>query len=132
MSDTTPASGKDELENRVGIAMGLVHRCATNQWLMEVIQPGDTQWHKHDMTSEVQAIMQLIAQSNQQAVQKALEGLLEQKHDMVECESDDNWKGWTAGIYPMQAVLVSTIESALTANQAQKQDVSDNSTSDCA
>ena len=67
------------------------------------------------------ALLDFIIESNQQAVQKALEGLLEQKHDMVECEPDDNWKGWTAGKYPMQAVPVSAIKSALAAVQPHKE-----------
>lgn len=50
-----PDPDKEELERIVGQQMVLVYREATKQWLMEVIQPGDKQWHRHDMTSEVKA-----------------------------------------------------------------------------
>lgn len=50
---------KEELRKQIGIAMGLVYRGATNQWLMDV-QPADGEWHMHDMTSEVENVAALL------------------------------------------------------------------------
>lgn len=63
----------DELEFAIDAALTLVRREATNQWLMEVIQPGDKQWHTHDMTQEVMSLKRLIQAREQAAYDRGID-----------------------------------------------------------